>query len=237
MEHNCQLVDPRLGNNVFSALHTVYHTAKGLVAQYGNVRVMNAESIHRPAGICILPNMRSSYFFFTVCFSTHTDDRVRGRTEISRLCQYESWCSALYHQHAAQACPKNMPSTLHYITGYHTNHTFRTSKRWWTNLDIPNSHPSCSHKLLVSEHCSTLANYVFYQFLQIVIFPLLEKDWWPWINFSGEPMLSASSWSFWTSLTPLTRSKLLFMLRSQCAWTYWLVLSTTWHQQGSGCPS
>ena len=43
------LVDPAKPN-AFSALERVYKIAKRLVKQYGNVRVFNAESAHRPLG-------------------------------------------------------------------------------------------------------------------------------------------------------------------------------------------
>jgi hypothetical protein len=43
------LVDPNQPN-AFSALERIYKLAKGLVKQYGNVRVVNAEASNRPKG-------------------------------------------------------------------------------------------------------------------------------------------------------------------------------------------
>ena len=101
MELNCELVDPRRPNNAFSVLHTAYKTAKRLVKQYGNVRVFTAEASHRPSGTWV----EGSNGF------VYTDDRARNRTEFSHLRQYKYRCSALHHQHAAQACPQNIQGT------------------------------------------------------------------------------------------------------------------------------
>jgi hypothetical protein len=43
------LVNPK-NSNSFGALYSVYRTAKDLVKRYGDVRIWNAESCHRPAG-------------------------------------------------------------------------------------------------------------------------------------------------------------------------------------------
>lgn len=43
------LVDPNQPN-AFSALERIYKLAKGLVKEYGNVRIVNAESCNRPKG-------------------------------------------------------------------------------------------------------------------------------------------------------------------------------------------
>ena len=48
------LVNPALPN-AFSALERVYKIAKGMVKQYGNVRIINAEPCHRPQGDAFVP--------------------------------------------------------------------------------------------------------------------------------------------------------------------------------------
>ncbi len=45
-----KLVDPSTPTAAFCALEEVYKIAKGLLSQYGNVRVYNAEPEHRPEG-------------------------------------------------------------------------------------------------------------------------------------------------------------------------------------------
>ena len=46
-----KLVDPSTPTTAFSALEQVYKIAKGLLSQYGNVRIYNAEPEHRPKGL------------------------------------------------------------------------------------------------------------------------------------------------------------------------------------------
>jgi hypothetical protein len=78
MEANCELVDPRRASTAFAVLHTAYKTAKRLVKQYGNVRVISAEASHRPAGTCVeVPNFSFSFIY--------THDRARNRTEFSHV--------------------------------------------------------------------------------------------------------------------------------------------------------
>ena len=75
-----QLVNPSK-INAFSALYKAYHTAKNLVKQYGNVRVYNAEVVHRPKGE---ERVRKKLLLLLTCFIP----RARERSPISGVCRY-----------------------------------------------------------------------------------------------------------------------------------------------------